>query len=704
MVAGIARLDRVALRGELAADGRFAVGVELTGAGLDLADAAGPVVGAVLGAAGLSVTADLALGVDTSRGLTARGSLGPVALPARSPSRLLEAVSARLVPGGDAPGLELLARSSGGLGSAVKALVDGFGLRVPIDPARVLDGGSPIGTPTAKAPESIGLAVRAGPVSGGGFLSVQPVDGGNRFSGALDLRLGPVAVTAFGVLTERADGWSLVLVLSVQFTPPIEVALGFTLNGVGGVVGVDVRVDTDVLRGQLRSGVLERLLFPPDPIAAAPTILSTLASVFPPSPGGFVVGPLLSLGWGRPVSFVRLDLAVVLALPDPTVLLLARLRVAVPAPEAPLIDLRAEVYGEFSARRVLVIASLVDSRIAAFDVSGDVGMLTRFGDDATFALSAGGFHPRFAAPPELADLRRVAVELSPPLGLTMRVEGYVAVTTNTVQLGGRVEVGYSIGVAGVHGYLALDALVTFDPFAFEVDIAAGVAVEVLGFSLVSIDLALHLSGPAPWRVHGTGRVNLPWPLPDPSISLGPIEWGEPRPVAGPTVSPAQLVARGAVGARGLDARRQPRPARAGDPARRRAGRGRGARRAVVAAARDADRRAARHAARPRRRRPRHPGRGPRAARRPDRRRGRRRALVGRRAAVPARAVRRPRRRRRPRRTGVRAARRGARRRPRRPQQRRRRRPAGRPHLRHELPRRAAARRRGSRRCSRRTTR
>ena len=45
-----------------------------------------------------SVTADLGVSVDTTRGLTARGTLGPIALPARSPSPLLEGVAATLRP------------------------------------------------------------------------------------------------------------------------------------------------------------------------------------------------------------------------------------------------------------------------------------------------------------------------------------------------------------------------------------------------------------------------------------------------------------------------------------------------------------------------------------------------------------------------------------------------------------------------------
>jgi hypothetical protein len=38
---------------------------------------------------------------------------------------------------------------------------------------------------------------------------------------------------------------------------------------------------------------------------------------------------MLKLGWGRPISFVTAELALVLALPDVKVLLLGRLRLAI---------------------------------------------------------------------------------------------------------------------------------------------------------------------------------------------------------------------------------------------------------------------------------------------------------------------------------------------------------------------------------------
>ncbi len=53
-----------------------------------------------------------------------------------------------------------------------------------------------------------------------------------------------------------------------------------------------------------------------------------------------LVGPMFRVGWGRPVSFVTADAAVIIELPSGVVTLLVRGRIALPAPEAPIIDLR----------------------------------------------------------------------------------------------------------------------------------------------------------------------------------------------------------------------------------------------------------------------------------------------------------------------------------------------------------------------------
>ena len=250
---------------------------------------------------------------------------------------------------------------------------------------------------------------------------------------------------------------------------------------------------------------------------------------------------MLRLGRGRPVSFVTADLALVLSLPDPKVLLLGKLRVAIPAPAAPVIDLRAEIYGEFSDDRMLVLASLVDSRIGFFSVAGDLGVLLRLGDDPVFALSAGDFIPATCPRPN----SRNSGESRPTSHRRSSNCGWRPTPPSppgVVQFGGAVEVRYGIEGTGIFGHAALDALIRFSPFGFQADIVAGVAIRVAGATIASATLRLHLEGPAPWLAWGTGEVGLPWPLPDLSIDVGPVSWGEARPVEAAEAKPVELVA------------------------------------------------------------------------------------------------------------------------------------------------------------------
>jgi hypothetical protein len=184
------------------------------------------------------------------------------------------------------------------------------------------------------------------------------------------------------------------------------------------------------------------------------------------------------------------------------------------------------VVGEITEDRLLVLATLNGSRVATYPLSGDVGLLMRWGGSPEFAISAGGFHPRYTPPPELAGLHRLAMDLSPPAILTMRSESYFALTTNSVQFGARIELAGDIGVADIHGHFAFDALILLSPrFAFEIDVTAGLTVRALGTSLLGVRLGLHVAGPAPWRAQGSAEVEILWtPIP---VDVGPFTWGDP---------------------------------------------------------------------------------------------------------------------------------------------------------------------------------
>ncbi len=511
----------------------FSASIRLDGA--EVGVGAGPISSLLEPASG-SVVADLLLGVDTVNGLTIGGGIArKIVLPARPRLPGLDVRGLLLeLPDAFPDSISLGASLALSLGGVVHASVEGAGVRLSIDPAAIADGASPVGV-HVQPPSGIGLSLDSGIVRGGGYLD----DRGGSYGGALQLRLGPVEVRAVGLLTLEPD-FALVVVMSISFLPPIDLTFGFTLNRVGGVVGIEHRLDSDALRAGIASGALDHILFPDDPVAAAPAILTTLERVFPVEGGAIVIGPMIEVGWGRPVSFVTAQLGVILSLPDPIVVIIGRVRIAVPAPDLPIVDLRAILYGEITPDHLLILVSLNGSRIAGFAIGGDIGFLLRWGGSAEFAISAGGFHPRYQPPPELTGMSRLHMDLSPPAILQLRAESYFALTTNSVQLGARVEMSADIGVADISGYFAFDALVVFSPhFMFLIDLGIGLKVHVFGVTLMGVQIQLHLEGPAPWRAQGSAEVEVLWWSVD--IDVGPFTWGDERNPLPAPADPRQLV-------------------------------------------------------------------------------------------------------------------------------------------------------------------
>ncbi|MEO5819723.1 MAG: HEAT repeat domain-containing protein [Vicinamibacteraceae bacterium] len=514
--------DRAELRAQLQLDGGsppLSVALALTG--IEAGVGGGPIA-SLIGGAGGSVHADVSFGVDTVRGLTLGGGAGArVVLPARPKVGPLDLREISLeLPVGLANTIDIGSTITADIGGIITATVDGAGLHVRIDPAAVSGGDSPLSV-SLKPPTGIGLVLDAAIVRGGGFLGLRP---SGAYGGALQLRLGPVEVKAVGLL-DLSPNFALVVVMSVEFLPPIDLTFGFTLNAVGGVIGIEHRLDTDALRSGISSGALDHIMFPADPVAAAPAILTTLEQIFPIEQGSIVIGPMVELGWGRPVSFLTAQLGVILSLPDPKIVIIGRVRIALPAPQLPIVDLRATIYGEITPDHLLILVSLNGSRIACFTVGGDIGLLLRWGGSPEVAISAGGFHPHYDPPRELVGMRRLSMDLSPPAILVMRAESYFAITSNSVQLGARIEMAADLGIVEINGHLEFDALIVFAPhFAFEIVLGAGLTVRVFGATLLGIHIELHLSGPAPWRAEGHAEVEMFWITV--SIDVGPFTWGD----------------------------------------------------------------------------------------------------------------------------------------------------------------------------------
>ncbi|MFO1499406.1 MAG: DUF6603 domain-containing protein, partial [Verrucomicrobiota bacterium] len=360
-------------------------------------------------------------------------------------------------------------------------------------------------------PNGIGLELGGGGFSGGGFVKYDPSKG--EYAGMLELVFQEkLSIRALAILDTRPPnataGFSLVLLIAAEFEP-IQLSFGFTLLGVGGLLGLNRGASLEALRAGIKDGSLQSILFPVDVVANAPRLIADLARVFPAQPGTFLIGPMAKLGWGTP-ALVTLELGAVLQLPRPKIAVLGVLRAALPADEDPLVILQVNFIGtlDFAAGQLEFDAALFDSRVLTFTLSGDMAVRAYWKENANLLLSVGGFHPAYSPPPmNLRPMERLALTLFPD-NPHVRAEAYFAVTSNTLQAGARLDVSYDFKVFNVSGFLSFDVLIQRSPFHFVADIAAMVAVRTGGHVLFSIQLKLTLEGPAPLHAHGTGSFEI----------------------------------------------------------------------------------------------------------------------------------------------------------------------------------------------------
>ncbi|HSH58258.1 MAG TPA: DUF6603 domain-containing protein [Acidimicrobiales bacterium] len=359
-----------------------------------------------------------------------------------------------------------------------------------------------------KPPTGVGISIDSGAVTGGGFLSFDPAR--EQYAGGLHLEFSGISLNAFGLLTTRlpdgSKGFSLLILVQASGFEPVPLGFGFTLTGVGGLLGINRTVNIEVLRAGVRSRVLDSILFcPDDPTPRAGQIVSTLNTVFPPARDRFVFGPMVQLAWGTP-TLVTVEVALILELPSPLrLIVLGRLHAFLPVAEAAIVQLHLDAVGvlDFEKREASVDATLYDSFVGPFSLSGDMALRVSWGTQPEFALSIGGFHPAYKPPAGFPALRRLTLALATGDNPRVRAEAYLAVTANTLQLGARLDLRVEAAGFVLEGGMGFDALVTRVPFGFEVDIAAYLALKRGASTIMGISLRAHLTGPNPWHLKGS---------------------------------------------------------------------------------------------------------------------------------------------------------------------------------------------------------
>ncbi|MEO7784356.1 MAG: DUF6603 domain-containing protein [Terracoccus sp.] len=380
-----------------------------------------------------------------------------------------------------------------------------LGMHVQAPALRVADPRDPAAPPIVIGPlppDAVSAHLDAGPVVGDGSIVVLP-DG---VDGALSLHLGVIEVAALASLRRAGSEPSFATVFAAGFTPGIQFGFGFQLSRVGGVVGINRSVDVPALASKLRDGSAGEALFPLDIGESGRRALAALEAILVPRRGSSVAGPTLRLSWLEIAGqgFCSLDLGVLVELPGPQrIVVVGIARAGIP----PVLTLRIDVVGviDFAQQVLSVDASLVDSGLLGiFTIYGDLAFRLSWGSPGYTVLSVGGFYPGFRPEPAIIPpLRRLGFHLDLPVpGIDVRAEGYVAVTSNTVQLGCYVEAGIEAGGCGAHGFLNVDAIVQFTPFHVHAEVSAGFEVEVFGLTFGGIRLDGTLDGPGPVTISG----------------------------------------------------------------------------------------------------------------------------------------------------------------------------------------------------------
>jgi hypothetical protein len=151
------------------------------------------------------------------------------------------------------------------------------------------------------------------------------------------------------------------------------------------------------------------------------------------------LGHCCKSGGARRRLSITIDLALILELPDPVrLVLIGELAVFLPTPDTVLLELHMDVLGtvDFGTDEGSLDAALHNSRLVKFPLQGAMALRSCWaGDDKTFLLSVGGFHPKFQPPPGFPTLQCVSISMPSGHITKLNLNGYFAVSSNTLQAG-----------------------------------------------------------------------------------------------------------------------------------------------------------------------------------------------------------------------------------------------------------------------------
>jgi len=466
---------------------------------------------------GVEIVVDITIGISSINGLYFKGSAGlEILIPVHKD--IFGIINIESVPIGikaTNEGLKVFVALNGGLTlGPFKALVEGIGVNAQFE---FPGNGGNLGPINAhigfKPPKGLGLFLETTAVKGGGYLFFDHDN--HKYAGVAELSIkDKIALKAIGLISTRmpdgSKGFSMLLIITAEFTP-INIGFGFTLNGVGGLVGIHRTMLLDVLRTGVKTGAIANILFPVDPVKNAPALIASIGSVFPVAQGRFAFGIMGKFGWGTP-TLITIDLGLIIEVPNPVrFAILGVLRVALPSEDTKTIRINVNFLGtiEFEKKQIAFDASIFDSQLGEVTLTGDMALRIGWGNNKNFLLSVGGFHPSFQAPPALLYLSRITVNFLSQKKLSLVLTTYMAVTSNTAQFGAKIALdGEVTSKLTFKGHVSLDALFQFKPFHMDVLFEAYLALLWKGKEKMSISVSASLTGPSNWVMNGEAEAKI----------------------------------------------------------------------------------------------------------------------------------------------------------------------------------------------------
>ena len=476
--------------------------LHLSGEGRD------PLTQRALGESNAEAKFDLDLQLDSEKGFTF-GSGGivadvPIGLSA-GPARI-QHLRARIGPSKDGEALEV--EAAVGLQfklGPLTAVAEGVGFQLRVNQ---LKGGF-------KPPDGVGLSLKTvSGVEGAGYLGKDAAT--HQYVGAFEVQLTKrFRLQVTGLLaTQLPDGTreiSLFLQGGLGINPGFPVGMGLALTRVGLVLGYNRRFDLPAFRAGLKTGLLEALLSPPDPLANLAQTVSQLTTLFPPTHGAHTIAITARLSRG---DAVKLDLGLLCDTSQPSRIIAAS-RIEVDCRQGGKLKLAAVGVLDLGKGELMLQAHLYDSKLAGVEVEGDAALLVRWGSPRTFVLAIGGFHKEYRGAerslPVFSSLGRFTLKMPDTEVLKITLTAYFAVTPNSLQLGAQVDafvgIEHLVSLEGGFGY---DALFDFDPFYFDAEVRGRVKLKVLGETIAGARFEGRLRGPRPIRISGKVTFEVLW--------------------------------------------------------------------------------------------------------------------------------------------------------------------------------------------------